>query len=115
MNNLGERLKELRLERGYDQKELGKLLNITSSSISNWETNRRSPDLKTLVDIADFFNVMVDYLLGRTNFRTNNIYKDNQDYITIQLSKNKYPELSHKDLLEKLDLLFKLEKLIKNI
>lgn len=111
---LGEKIKNLRLERGYDQKELANLLNINSSSISNWETNRRSPDLKTLVELADFFGVTTDFLLGRTDLKTGNLDKNNPDYITVQLNKHKYPAgLTEQQVIKKLELFLKLEKIIK--
>ena len=111
---LGERIKNLRLERGYDQKELGTLLNVNASSISNWETNRRSPDLKTLVQIADFFGVTTDYLLCRTDLKTGELTKDDETHITIQLDRRKFPNgLVEKEIIDKLELFLELEKLIK--
>lgn len=67
MSNLGERLKLLREEKGYTQEELSKKLNITRQSISNYEKNKRTPDYETIELIADFFNVDLDYLYGRTD------------------------------------------------
>ncbi len=42
-------------------------MNMDQASISRYETGEREPDLKTLVLLADYFNVSVDYLLGRTD------------------------------------------------
>jgi transcriptional regulator with XRE-family HTH domain len=69
MQPLGERLAALRKEKGLSQAELAKLLNIGQSTIAMYERNRRTPDPATLKRLADFFDVSVDYLLGRTNNR----------------------------------------------
>ncbi|SHJ54017.1 helix-turn-helix domain-containing protein [Paramaledivibacter caminithermalis] len=64
----GDKLKKLRTEKGLSQKKLGEILNISSRTIGYYETNERFPkDEDTLKAIADYFNVSVDYLLGRTN------------------------------------------------
>lgn len=64
-----ERLKELREERNLNQTDLAKHLNISQGTIGNWETNKRVPDVKMILKIADYFDVSVDYLLGKTNER----------------------------------------------
>lgn len=64
---LGKRLKTLRKEKNLTQEELGRKINVTKVSISGYENNNRSPDTETLQNIADFFDVSVDYLLGRTD------------------------------------------------
>lgn len=69
MQPLGERLAALRKEKGLSQAELAKLLNMGQSTIAMYERNRRTPDPTTLKRLADFFNVSVDYLLGRTDRR----------------------------------------------
>ncbi|GAV22664.1 helix-turn-helix domain-containing protein [Carboxydothermus pertinax] len=64
---LAERLVELRQSRGLTQKELADFLNISRSALSLYETGKREPDYETLLKLANFFEVNVDYLLGRTN------------------------------------------------
>lgn len=66
---LGERLKELRDEFGYDQKDMGQKLNMTSSAYGYYEQERSEPSLETLIKIANIFNVSTDYLLGLSNIR----------------------------------------------
>lgn len=66
---LGDRLKELRTENNLTGEELGKKFNVTKVAISNWESGKRYPDLETLLNIAIFFDVSVDYLLGKTNVK----------------------------------------------
>lgn len=60
-----ERLKDLRKEKQLTMKELGQKLDLAESTISLYESGKREPDYQTLLKIADFFNVSVDYLLGR--------------------------------------------------
>lgn len=59
------KLKELRKEHNLSMKELGKILGLSESTISLYEAGKREPDIKTLIKIADYFNVSVDVLLSR--------------------------------------------------
>ncbi|MGB9780652.1 helix-turn-helix domain-containing protein [Caldanaerobacter sp.] len=63
------RIKDLRAEKGISQNELAKALGLTQQAISAYENGLREPDLETLQKIADFFNVSIDYLLGRSDIR----------------------------------------------
>lgn len=65
----GDRLKELRIEKGLTQEELAKRFSTGKSSISNYEKNSRLPDAITIGKYAEFFNVSVDYILGRSDIR----------------------------------------------
>ena len=62
---LGERLAQLREEKRLTQKDLAALTSISRSRLSLYEIDKREPDNTTLIALADFFNVTVDYLLGR--------------------------------------------------
>jgi repressor LexA len=65
--SFGSRLKELRIERGMTQKELGDKLNISDRVIGYYESEDRFPkDEKTLKELSDIFDVSIDYLLGNT-------------------------------------------------
>jgi transcriptional regulator with XRE-family HTH domain len=70
MASFGEMLEELRQDRHLSQRELGDKIHVTPGTISNYENGVHLPDVEKLVDLADFFGVTVDYLLGRcrTNF-----------------------------------------------
>ncbi len=61
------RLKELREKRRMTQVRLGIELELNQDVISRYETLDRQADYQTLLDIADFFNVSLDYLFGRTD------------------------------------------------
>ena len=60
------KLKELRENRGMQQKELAVDLGYSQPTISDWESGRKVPSSKSTSKIADYFDVSVDYLLGRT-------------------------------------------------
>ncbi len=60
-----ERLRELRQNKGLSQSQLADALNISKSAISMYELGKREPDLETLEGIADFFNVDINYLIGK--------------------------------------------------
>ena len=63
-------LKLLRNEKNMYQQELADALGISKSSINMYERGERQPNFEVLETIADFFNVDIDYLLGRTNKTT---------------------------------------------
>ena len=63
-------LKLLRTERSMSQQELADALGISKSSINMYERGERQPNFEVLESIADYFNVDIDYLLGRTNKTT---------------------------------------------
>ncbi len=62
-----KRLRELREKRGISQLRLAMDLSLNQNSISRYETGEREADYKTLVALADYFRVSVDYLLERTD------------------------------------------------
>ena len=59
------RLREIRKLSGLTMKELGIRIGVSESAISQYETGKRQPDYETLLKIADYFGVSVDYLLGK--------------------------------------------------
>lgn len=61
------RLKELRLSKGISQLKLAMDLSMNQNSISRYETGVREADYATLIRIAEYFDVSVDYLLERTD------------------------------------------------
>ena len=60
-------MKELRKKKGISQLRLAMELNTTQNTISRYETGEREPGITELIKIADYFNVSVDYLIGRTD------------------------------------------------
>lgn len=67
------RVKELRKKSGYSQQKLAKILNVHQTAISQWETERTSPDIDIASKMAAVFGVSLDYLLGR----------EEQDFMTV--------------------------------
>ena len=65
---LGKNLKELRIERGYTQKQVADLLNINSVTYLHYEKDQREPPLSLLADMAKLYEVSVDFLLGLKDF-----------------------------------------------
>ncbi len=65
------RLKELRQKRKISQLKLALDLNMNQNSISRYENMEREADYETLIKFADYFNVSLDYLLGRTDNENN--------------------------------------------
>lgn len=64
-----KKLRELRKEKGISLKELGAEMGVAESTMSLYENGKRQPDYETLLKLAEFFGVTVDYLLrGDDNF-----------------------------------------------
>lgn len=61
------RLKELRVKRGISQLKLAMDLSMNQNSISRYESGAREADYATLIKLADYFQVSIDYLLERTD------------------------------------------------
>ena len=64
---LGKRLKELREERNLTQKQVADALKINSVTYLHYEKAQREPPLILLAEMAEYFSVSVDYLLGLTD------------------------------------------------
>lgn len=128
MSTFGQRLKQLRCEHNLTQDELAKSIKISKSSINMYERGEREPKFETLEAIADYFNVDMDYLLGRSD--TPNTIKRSFDLFSQRpitreelavaiyhvlenkpLNLNKYPE-NHRDAIERMcSFLFLIETL----
>jgi len=67
--NIGERIAMLRKERGWNQQQLADKINVSQSTLAMWETDKRRPNTDALNDLADIFNVSLDFLMCRTNKR----------------------------------------------
>jgi transcriptional regulator with XRE-family HTH domain len=67
MENLGQRLKDLRVERKLSLRELSKLADVSVMSISRWENNQSDILSESITKLAKYFGVTTDYLLGLEN------------------------------------------------
>ena len=64
---LSERLKGLRIQNGVTQKAIADGIGVTPVSVQRFEYGSARPKLETVIKLADFFKVSIDYLLGRTD------------------------------------------------
>lgn len=69
MSTFGERLKELRKEYRLTQDDLAKILYLNKSSISKYENGKNGAENEILEKLADYFDVSIDYLLGRSDIK----------------------------------------------
>ncbi|MBS5927203.1 MAG: helix-turn-helix transcriptional regulator [Clostridium sp.] len=84
---LGDKIKKLRKERHITQSELANAIGLSRSSIGMIESNKQGTGNDSLIKIADFFNVTVDYLLSEDD--AENIEKKERDYsLTIKEQEN---------------------------
>ena len=67
MTTFGQRLRSLVQEHGVRREELAQYLGVHWRTIYHYETDKREPNIAQLVALADFFNVSLDYLVGRTD------------------------------------------------
>lgn len=102
MGDFNKVLKSLRLSKKLTQDELAKILKISRSTVGMYEKGDREPDYETLESIADYFNVSIDYLLGRENttirlinpINTVAAHKDGENFTPEELQKiEEYKEL----------------------
>lgn len=95
--NHGNRIAELRDQRGWTQEELAQSIGITRAALSHYEKNRRKPDFEILTKLADKFEVSIDYLIGRTNQPKLEMDPEVREFVD-------HLELSDSDLLDRLNL-----------
>lgn len=65
--NFGERLKQLRSEKNLTQKQLASETGTSERGLQNYEMGIRKPAYDVLIALADYFNVSLDYLVGRSD------------------------------------------------
>lgn len=70
MATFEERLTALRAAAGVSQQTIGDMLGVTRWSVHNYETGKNRPDYDGLLALADYFDVSLDYLVGRSDHRT---------------------------------------------
>lgn len=66
---IGDKIRELRLEHRMSQTELARAVHASQQAVTKWENGRSEPSSSAIADIANYFNVSSDYLLGRTTNR----------------------------------------------
>lgn len=76
------RIKKLREEKNMLQEELAKILNVTQKTISNYETESRDIPTKYIMQLADFFDVTSDYLLGKSDIKKDKSSSENKENLS---------------------------------
>ena len=72
------RLFELRTEKGLSQRELARIMNVSQGTYNNWENSNTQPSIEQLIALANFFEVSVDFLIGRTDDVGNTVQLSNR-------------------------------------
>lgn len=65
---VAERIKELMSEQELNQVKLAEKVGVKQNTISSWLNNKKQPSITSLWLLADYFNVEIDYLVGRTDY-----------------------------------------------
>ena len=68
MTEFGNRLRELRNEKGLSQHALALEIHCAQSTLCDWENNKIEPTASAIVAVADYFGVSTDYILGKKEF-----------------------------------------------
>ena len=61
---LGQNLKDIRIKNKYNQEDIAEQLGVTKQTISNWEKGKRTPDINSLIKLANIYQVTLDSLIG---------------------------------------------------
>lgn len=80
------RLKELRKNKKLTQLEISKIINVSQVGYNNYETERREIPLNSLISLANYYNVSLDYLVGR-EFKNDIGYLTDKQYSAVLLLK----------------------------
>jgi len=77
--DFSERLKELRIEQRMTQEQLAEKFFLNKSSVSRYERGQQVPEVDLLQSIADYFDVSIDFLLGRTDIKNPYVEEKEKD------------------------------------
>jgi len=91
MSIVGENIRKLRIERGYTQKELAEMLNVSQNAVHNWETGKREPNMTMLHNIAKILNKSIILLVEGTEDK----YPLSQDDYRIDLENSMTDDEKH--------------------
>jgi len=92
LTTFGDRLSSLRTEKKMTQADLAKKLRIAKSTLSMYETNKREPSFEILSQLSDFFEVTIDYLIGKSNYQTAKELADKWNEIADQAKQGVYEQ-----------------------
>lgn len=66
---LGQRIRALRKQNNVKQYELADYLKVDPTTVNKYESGEREPEIAVLIKIADYFDVSLDYLVGRADYK----------------------------------------------
>lgn len=89
MEVVATRMKGLRESVGLSQAKIAAMVGITQTSVNRYENGQASPPLKTLVWYADFFDVSLDYIFGRTDKPEGKLYEHQPKVIEAMTKEDK--------------------------
>lgn len=95
MDFLGDRIRYLRESAGLKQKDMAFEFSLNENTWSQYETNKRTPDIDTIKKIAEYFHVSIEYLMGLTDVQYNPKEEEFKEMVHIyySLSKDEKREL----------------------
>lgn len=96
-----EKLKEIRKSNNITQEELASYLSISKQAVSSWEIGKSEPDTNTIKEIANYFNVTVDYLVGGSTSNDeeyNNLYNEIMNNPDLKIVFREAKEMTTQDL-----------------
>ena len=99
---IGNFLKELRKEKRITQEEFSEILNVSSRTISRWETGTNLPDISLLVDIAEFYDVSITEIINGERRKSEIMEKEIKEVATVM---SDYAETEKKKILEKVKII----------
>lgn len=100
MVEIKDRIIELRLSKDLTQSELAKELEISPSSIGMYEQGRRKPSFELLEKISDYFNVDMDYLMGRSDIKNKYQLEIKNKTMNANTGKEKLKEIKNEKISE---------------
>jgi len=84
--NVAERIKNLRKNNGFHQKEVAEKLGITLTGYASYEQGRNKPSYDSLLKLSELYNVSIDYLVGKTDIQYTDHEKEFADKISGDMS-----------------------------
>lgn len=90
LNTIGKRIKYLRDKNNLSQKRLSESIGVSNVQLSRYESGARQPDYETLQKIADYFDVTIDYLFGRSITKEGTISEEKDSINEINRLLEKY-------------------------
>lgn len=84
METIGEKIYKLRKKQGVSQEELGFQIGVSRQTVSKWEANTMNPNMDSIIELCDFFNVTADYFL--TNAERDSIESGRSDSAVLEIA-----------------------------